>query len=176
MTSEERDLCSLVKEVRVKLGDSQESFAHRILVASATVSRFERCVQSPRDPKILENLKNAAILARVDAERITLVMRALDRAKGSDSTTFTVPTAQLRTRTLSEWRLQSAALIAAKYHPEEAIAIEKAASQSMQIVDSVLRETETADQIDDAFYEDLDRRLSDLAEKRLLQRFREKRK
>jgi transcriptional regulator with XRE-family HTH domain len=175
-------LCGGVKEIRQAYSDSQEAFARRIGVSSMTISRFELGKQVPRDPLVLWRLYQAAVQAppRLDSAIVPLFAEALHREIGPDwhkyTETWPVPNRQARSYTLSEWRLQSVARIAAKYFFEEAAAIELSAPSSTALVDSVLRDAHAADQIDDSFYEYLDQRLSDLAEKTLLQRFQEKRK
>jgi transcriptional regulator with XRE-family HTH domain len=179
---EYEELAVVVKKVREAYRDTQEAFARRIGVSPMTISRFELGKQVPRDPLILLRLYRAAMTcgASLGLHAVPSISMALYRQLGPDwqnyTETWPVPNRQHGSHSLSEWRLQCVARIALKYHPEEAIAIEKAAPRSMEIVDAVLREADAPDQIDDSFYEDLDQAISGLADKQLLQRLQEKRK
>ena len=76
---------------------------------------------------------------------------------------------------LPQWRLMSAARIAALYYPEVASAIEKAAGQALALVDEAIRQADSQNLTGSALYEEIERRLRSLAEQRALEQFKKER-
>jgi hypothetical protein len=72
------------------------------------------------------------------------------------------------TYSLSEWRLMQSVRIALRLYPEHVRAIEKAAGPALSLVDEALRSVDPSATVNAAFYEELERRLNALADRRLL--------
>jgi transcriptional regulator with XRE-family HTH domain len=153
-------LCIAVKAVREVLGDSQERFARRVGVALMTISRFERGVLEPRDPRVLLNLakvtdeikKGTLFLLTAGTEKVMKVENASKLFNGAykeyerlwetdetvaqlESLARLAPPAFLSVR---EWRLVCAARLALRYYPEYVGAIEKAAAPAIVLIDEIL--------------------------------------
>ena len=173
-----------VKRVREHFQDSQEAFAHRIGIASMTLSRFERGLAEPKDPRVLKRLisvvnQRLSILPGGFYEEhpiretlkasAALFLDALQNAERQGSTDLESPV-QPAARSLSEWRLLCIARVAALYFPEQAAAMEKAAPGASALLNEVLSR---ADKIDYARFE---REVFALAEERAFQSFKQGKK
>src|SRR5262249_1888500 len=121
-------LCNAVKRVRDAYGDSQERFAQRIGIAVMTISRFERGVQIPGSESVLSKLALAANNVHL-MEEFHLFRTAAVLARNGPSVSSIS-----QSYSPQEWRLMHAARIAAKFYPDAALAIEKAAGPALALV------------------------------------------
>ena len=74
-----------------------------------------------------------------------------------------------------EWRLRAIVLIAREYYPESLAAIEQALAPALEIVDQVLTTIEIPDRIDESFYREAERRITERANRQWLEAFRRER-
>jgi hypothetical protein len=189
-------LCDAVRHVREAYGDTQEMFSKRIGCAIMTVSHFETARTEPRDGRILLNLLKVTseLIKAIDSgnppfpfggtkeETIKIHLaesyfrKAYDNFKRIKQTDRRVAElesyAQPTMSSLREWRLSCMARVAARYFPEQAAAMEKAAPGATSLVDLVLA-TADENQIDYARFE---REVFALAERRALQTLKEGKK
>jgi transcriptional regulator with XRE-family HTH domain len=177
--AEIHELCRAVKAIRLAYGDTQERFAQRVSLSSMTVSRFELGKAVPRDPQTLQRLFDAAAGhggLKTEASLLEAARRDAAQARPIYDRFTPFADQMIPFHSLEEWRVMCAARIAARYHYDEAIAIRKAAPKSMEIVDAVLADTNASEGIHEAFYDDLEERLTELAEQRTIERLQEERK
>ena len=144
-----------------------------------TVSRFELGKAIPKDPNTIQRLFDAAAgHGGLKAEAKLLMEAHRDAMRRQSPYDRFTPFADqmIPFHSLEEWRAMNIARIAARYHYDEAIAMRKAAPKSREIVDAVLADTNASEGIHEAFYDDLEERLTELAEQRTIERLQEERK
>jgi transcriptional regulator with XRE-family HTH domain len=172
------ELSAAVRRVRQSYQESQAEFAQRTELALMTISKFERGVRVPADPRVLARLaaaaraqgltedakqfENAAILAAGKIEELS------DLRPGLGLAAIHIPN-------LPTWRLMHAAAIAIQYFPEVARAIEDAAGPAIAIVDEAIHEYGRQPAASGlGVHVQLARVLTSLAERRALERFQKK--
>jgi transcriptional regulator with XRE-family HTH domain len=175
-------LSRAVKQIRTVYGDSQAEFGKRVNLAQMTVNRFERGKQIPTDFDVLTRLADAAHDIGLFPEA-GLLYEA--RKEGRETTSYhrhlieqlrnrPAPRLQVvRAVALPQWRLMSAARIAALYFPEIASAMEQVAGSALALVDEAIRHVTSENLSGTALYEELERNLNMIAEKHALDRFKE---
>ena len=142
---------------------SQEAFAQRLATTATSVSRIERGVQTPGSFDLLNRLENIARDLGL-AEEANLFDEARSALR---FTAYRSPERQdaVLVQSLPQWRLATAARIAAAYFPERLPAIEEALRPAIEIVDEAIRATDDIE-ID---YSRMERDVLSRAERRKLQ-------
>jgi transcriptional regulator with XRE-family HTH domain len=175
------EICQAVKRLRTHLGLSQARAAIEWQIAEQTLSRFELGKQTPRDPFVLMRLREAAADAGLakDEELFNEALNAHPSSPPRPRPQFDPPWLDPSTRppdpptpTLDEWKLMAAARVAVRFYRDNARAMEKAAGPALDLVTEVLRSAPAVGRIDASFYRDLEKKLDELATRRVLEGLR----
>jgi transcriptional regulator with XRE-family HTH domain len=174
------ELSAAVKRVRQSYQESQAEFAQRTDLALMTISKFERGVRVPSDPRVLARLAAAARAQGLtdDAKQFeSAAILAAGRIEELSEVRPGLGLAAIHIPNLPMWRLMHAAAIAIQYFPEVAVAIEQAAGPAMAVVDEAIQEYGRQPvSLGLGFHDQLARVLTGLAERRALEQFQKKEK
>jgi transcriptional regulator with XRE-family HTH domain len=148
-------LSTAVRRVRAEYGDTLARFSQRLGISINSLSRFELNKSRPRDLTVLKRLREAASEKGLEAE----VKLFRDAMPQGDPVQFSAPEP-----TLPQWRIGAAVRILTIYYPEHIPALIEALGPALKVVDAVLRDISTADQLD---YDFLDRKVTRMADEQV---------
>ena len=163
------ELCAAVRSLRVALDMSQEKFAQATSIHTQTISRFERGAQVPTDPRVLLTFQRLA--ERMQLHNIAGLMKSALRdlpEQPREVYESLLEGLQPLIYTHDEWRLMQVGLLAVRFFPEIAKAIEGVAGPVLMIVDGGVRAAKIPEKLDATFYRELEKAILDLANRQRL--------